>query len=371
MIPKNISKEDVLSAINKIDKDGIPKNRLSVTYNISYKGKVYPPKYVLSLANYFANGEELSPSDFGGGEETNSFLRNLGFTVLPNKPQTSSTVTYSEKGNTNLIVTTATLESESDFAYYSSLKILNAERTTLLREVISNIKDSDIILFPAGFFELKSYDRNSIRNICNSISHILAETKRDCIVCAGIDCNEGDDQLCVAVSKDRVLAVGRKFYPTPAEKGFINEAVNFNETEMGHNRFFCVKGYRTYMAVCYDCFGLRHKEIPNEGFDLILTLAHRFHARGEGPSGDVDFARKGFAGASSHWNCPVFGTAVFFDRPVPPNWPTGVLWKSTNGSVKSFRYSDNTIKPDNTFKTKSTYETAICYKYTLPPKSEE
>ncbi len=371
MIPKNITSEDILSAIDKIDKDGIPKNRLSVTYNLIYKGKSYPPKYVLSLANRFANGEELLPTDFGGGTEANSFLHKLGFTVLPCKTQLPDTLPCSKKGKTSLTVATATLESVSDYAYYTSLRKLNADRMELLRKVLKNSNDSDIVLFPAGFFELRDYNQNEIHKLCDKITDILKDTGSDTIACFGIDCDEGIDQLCIAVNKKGTLAIGRKFYPTADENGNISEADTYNETEMGYNRYFCVNGYKVYMAVCYDCFGLRHKEIPNDGFDLILTLAHRFHVRGEGPSGDVDFARKGFAGASSHWKCPVFGTAVFFDRPVPPNWPTGVLWTNTTGSVKNFRYSDNKLKPVLEFKSETIYETAICYGYILTTQNEE
>lgn len=83
MIPKNISRADVLDAIRRIDAEGIPKSRLSRTYNISFEGKFYPPKYVISLANNIANGSELPPYLFGSGVETNTFLRGLGFEIIP------------------------------------------------------------------------------------------------------------------------------------------------------------------------------------------------------------------------------------------------------------------------------------------------
>lgn len=81
MIPKNITRKAVIKAIHEIDKNGIPKNRLSTKYNIFFEGKQYPPKYVISLANRIENGVELKAEDFGGGHESNSFLMALGFDI--------------------------------------------------------------------------------------------------------------------------------------------------------------------------------------------------------------------------------------------------------------------------------------------------
>jgi hypothetical protein len=81
-IPKNINKEHVVEAIQKIDREGVPDRRESTRFNLAYGGKHYPPKYVISIANIFANGEEYSPSMFSGGDETNRFLSRLGFAII-------------------------------------------------------------------------------------------------------------------------------------------------------------------------------------------------------------------------------------------------------------------------------------------------
>jgi hypothetical protein len=43
---------------------------------------VFSAMYIISLANKYANGVELDPSKFSGGNETNDFLRRLGFDVI-------------------------------------------------------------------------------------------------------------------------------------------------------------------------------------------------------------------------------------------------------------------------------------------------
>jgi hypothetical protein len=74
-IPKNITSEHIIKAINEIDTVVIPKGRQQRKFNLKYNGKNYPPKYTTSLANKYANGQELEPSAFSGGDEINPFLR--------------------------------------------------------------------------------------------------------------------------------------------------------------------------------------------------------------------------------------------------------------------------------------------------------
>ncbi|MGG3835232.1 hypothetical protein ABEV40_17270 [Geobacillus thermocatenulatus] len=61
MIPDNIKKDHVFMAIKEIDENGIPASRNSTKFQLSYNNRLYPPKYVLSLANKYANGKELQP----------------------------------------------------------------------------------------------------------------------------------------------------------------------------------------------------------------------------------------------------------------------------------------------------------------------
>ena len=84
MIPNNIKQENIIKAIEEIEKVGIPKFRGSKKFFLEYNGKYYPPKYILSLANKYANGKELDSYKFGGGTETNNFLKNLGFNIVEN-----------------------------------------------------------------------------------------------------------------------------------------------------------------------------------------------------------------------------------------------------------------------------------------------
>jgi hypothetical protein len=81
MIPKNITRQHLLAAIAEIDRSEAPAGRKSRRFTLRYRARRYPPKYVVSLANRFANGVELSSAEFNGGKETNEFLRSRHFTV--------------------------------------------------------------------------------------------------------------------------------------------------------------------------------------------------------------------------------------------------------------------------------------------------
>lgn len=61
MIPKNIKQKHIFKAIEESKKIGIPVRRSSKKFFLKYNGKCFPPKYIISLANKYANGKELDP----------------------------------------------------------------------------------------------------------------------------------------------------------------------------------------------------------------------------------------------------------------------------------------------------------------------
>lgn len=81
-IPKNISKQNFIDAIAKIDLEGIPNYAASKTYDLIYNSKKYPPKLVLSYGNLFANGQELDRNSFVSTEAF-KILRKAGFDIFP------------------------------------------------------------------------------------------------------------------------------------------------------------------------------------------------------------------------------------------------------------------------------------------------
>src|SRR6476620_9496818 len=93
-IPQNITKEHILKAIEKIDKEGYDFHAESNYYDLLYNGKRYPPKLVVSWANIYANGQELDRNKFEGGVGTSSFnlLEKNGFII-----EKKNTIAQSER----------------------------------------------------------------------------------------------------------------------------------------------------------------------------------------------------------------------------------------------------------------------------------
>ena len=75
MIPDNIEVEHVLKAVDQIDQEGVPSSRCSVYYDLIKDGKPYPPKYIISIANKFANGSHHPPGKFNAVEAKNYLAR--------------------------------------------------------------------------------------------------------------------------------------------------------------------------------------------------------------------------------------------------------------------------------------------------------
>jgi len=92
MIPRNITREHLLQAIEQIDREGVPARKKSHYYDVIHNGNRYPPKYVISLANVFANGEQLDHNSFEGGLNTTAFklLEREGFTIVEKMGQSKS-----------------------------------------------------------------------------------------------------------------------------------------------------------------------------------------------------------------------------------------------------------------------------------------
>ncbi len=346
MIPSNITKENIIHALEYIDRYGVPKNRESTKYKLKYKHRNYPPKYVISIANKYANKIELKPSEFSGGNETNNFLINLGFKIS-DKNQNIEYSDTSKKVETNnkniienvdrLIIATVLNSVDSNGVYYDDLHC----------EIIRALsKKSDIILFPAGYFSYNypyNYSKEIEDYLVAEIANILKELKSKTVVVLGIDSDDKNNQIAIAIDKKGLVSKARKFHPTTGEKNKISSAKNYLSKEDGYSRIFKLEERKFYIAVCNDIYGISQKKLKNPGVDCVLNLIHGFHPRGEGHSGDVDFARKGLVGGSKQWDCPVFAAATYFGRNISRNWPSGVSWNQGNKSVRNWKYSDNPI----------------------------
>lgn len=546
MIPSNIEKEHIIKAIREIESNGIPPGRNSRSFFLIYEGKRYPPKYVISLANKFANGEELDPSVFSGGQETNNFLkrfrldiegssssRTVGRSISSQKttsertqkehyercPECKKTIERMIKEIYGNVVSnykfeiSTSVQDYKDFPFYQELKEIllklqklrghkdflrtptlprcdffvpnpgfilefdesqhftlprkislqnypqnlqlgfsltkwiglceeinskdndppfrdeqrawydtlrdfqpeikgleptvrlhskeiqwcsldpekpedvakfrelienrrkrssswvttiilqsngrysNEERLKVLSQVVDLVSKetggNGVILFPGGWFSADEEEARSLYEwVKKNVGDILTRNERNIVACIGIDgrvTQYAKDQIGIAISRNGIEAIGRKFHPAPQEKGHVELAEDHLSEEEGKSRVFEFDGRKYFICSCYDSFGIKQKNIPNFGIDVILDLVHGFYPRGEPGSGDVYFAKHGFAGAAKVWGCLIFGAVVFFNRKIPKYWPSGVYWNQGSKSTQKWRYSDNLITPEVEF----------------------
>jgi len=554
MIPDNITKKHILKAIAEVDRDGVPPGRGSTRYSLLHDGRLYPPKYTVSVANRFANGNELPSANFSGGKEVNEFLARFGFSIqggtakpLAVKPphrrvaarrhdercsecknaiiemfralfgsvKVDHKITVSarmegyashprrsdlaevfralqahrgHKGFVRLkqlhrcdlyipgIDAVVEFDESQHFtaardvalshyprdlslgfdlqewrercrsidakdkdpkfrdeqrAWYDSLRdflpftkgmsptiriymgefpwcSLDARKPTdvaafkkmlspalpvparasgsigtvatvavscagdytvdgrieLMKEVLQHPRTSaDALLFPAGYFASMHTPRTQLPTLIARISELISDCRKNPIVCFGVDGRDSKDQVAAAVNTNGLLGLARKFHPTEEEADYIEAASGPFAKEDECSRIIDIGGKRAFLAVCYDSFGIRHRSLVNPGVDLIFALVHGFKPKGEHGSGDVYFAKHGLAGSSKQWGCPAFGAAVFFNRPVPEAWPSGVMWNQRNKSTQRWKYSDNPLQPVDDFKVFHGKDTAVVRVY--------
>jgi len=80
-IPSNLTKQDILDAVEYIDKNGVPDKNKSTKYELVVdSGKKYSPKYVIAVANHLVHNVDISTEEFNAIEAKN-FLKGMNFMI--------------------------------------------------------------------------------------------------------------------------------------------------------------------------------------------------------------------------------------------------------------------------------------------------
>ncbi len=95
-IPK-LKKQDIIDALKFIDENGVPEHNMIVKYVlVSEDGKKYPPKYVVAVADYLANGTDISTDSFNSIDAKN-YLESQGFAVETKQQEKDEKETIAEE----------------------------------------------------------------------------------------------------------------------------------------------------------------------------------------------------------------------------------------------------------------------------------
>lgn len=80
-----ITRDDILKAIQQIDKGTVPKSNEWSEYWINYKQKLYQFKYVVEVASSFAKNS-IKTTDFTSNDSSRNYIAALGFQILFKTP---------------------------------------------------------------------------------------------------------------------------------------------------------------------------------------------------------------------------------------------------------------------------------------------
>lgn len=96
-----ISKQNIVDAIKYIDEYGVPdKNKNTQYVLVMDNGKTYPPKYVIGVANYLANGTEITTDSYHEVEVKNYF-ETKGYKIEAKQEKFELTITASKVVSTD------------------------------------------------------------------------------------------------------------------------------------------------------------------------------------------------------------------------------------------------------------------------------
>ena len=171
MIPNNITKEHIVSAINEIEKNGYPIVREPTKYFIKYKEKTYPAKYIISLSNKLANGQELLFNDFQEGTETNEFLKSRGFEIVTEDK--SNLNSENEKFDLEKLI----LEYNKNKDFFGKRKISEEEAMQLRSAFINDFPIDKILDIPIDNYvqgkKLKDTNETNKKSFCYRLEREL------------------------------------------------------------------------------------------------------------------------------------------------------------------------------------------------------
>ena len=84
-IPENITRDEIIKAIEYIKQNKVPQKYQSRDYDLVYKGDKYPPKYTIAVADSLVNNREEIIINFNAAQ-ARKFLLKLRFDVVA-KPE--------------------------------------------------------------------------------------------------------------------------------------------------------------------------------------------------------------------------------------------------------------------------------------------
>lgn len=83
MVPRSISRDSADKALKELLRTGWESKNDSTKFDVLFQGNRLPPKKVVSVEARIGAGNALDVSGFSGGDETNDFIKSIGYEIVP------------------------------------------------------------------------------------------------------------------------------------------------------------------------------------------------------------------------------------------------------------------------------------------------
>lgn len=126
-IPSNITEGHVDMARKEIDINGVPKMREAWGHYVEIDDERYPPKYLLGLANKFANGEELNANAFVTNDAV-AYLKKLGLELGEHIDDPFNNVLIYEVKRSSVSNASKLFSKSEEYFYWNQSKFNNIDK---------------------------------------------------------------------------------------------------------------------------------------------------------------------------------------------------------------------------------------------------
>lgn len=270
-----ITKEDVIKAINKFDEEYIKFPEAKCTF-LLYNNKKYPAKHIRGMAYEIAFGEEIKKSEFSGGAETVKFFERLGFIMnytgkTEMKLNKNEEVNIKEGYNFNNIDLKVGLYLQTMDCHYDS-------EFWRVMEIVKN-SDIDIIVLPEYSYTPFTYEINQY-DICN-------EEDRETILDYCYDLSDKLGKAIIMGTQDRDGTIYTVYANAKASDEETECAIYIKHTMTGYSALelepytdvinyqikpIIYKDIKIGMTICYDCnHAIFSRVYGLKGVDVIIN----------------------------------------------------------------------------------------------------
>ena len=244
-IPK-VKKQDILNALEYIDEHGVPDKNKSTKYQlVTESGKMYPPKYVIAVADHLANGADIATDSYNAVEAKN-YLLGKDFVVETKQEKYELTVTANAAVSTD-------------------------ERFTLANLALGdNYKTLDVCFKKAnGSITRRNYNKGERRNSNQTMPRIAFQLYESQLAAMSVEERE-NFPVCQYTAGGEIF---RGIYSSVEEFKKYRNTIEYLTYSYNHGRLFVIYCWNIFSTILFtqECL----KRFGEAGDQFVLTYREK------------------------------------------------------------------------------------------------